>query len=55
MTRPLSFNIALLRAQGKTYSFSLGNFAWDGFLAVTPRGRSGEKRIRNPGLQLALS
>lgn len=55
MTRLLPSNLPLLCAQGKTYSFSLGNFAWDGFLAVAPRGRSGEKRIRKPGLQLALS
>lgn len=47
MTRPFSSNLPLFCAQGKTYSFSLGNFAWDGFLAVAPQGRSGEKRFHS--------
>lgn len=36
VTCPLPSNLPLLYAQGKTYSFSLGNFAWDGFPAVAP-------------------
>lgn len=55
MTRPLPSHLPLPCAQEKTYSFSLGNFAWDGFLAVAPRGRSREKRILKLGLPLALS
>lgn len=47
VTRPFSSNLPLFCAQGKTYSFSLGNFAWDGFLAVAPQGRSGEKRFHS--------
>lgn len=55
MTLPLLSHLLLSRPGLKTYAFSLGNFAWDGFLAAAPRGRSGEKLVLEPVSPRALS